>query len=156
MAFVCTASCGFGLEILGAGPVSVAIINIGHDNIKPLNYTAVIGLDILPGGSYELYVQLVEADDATGEDRLFWSGRDTSFIKGVADRAAVLDAILTGLRVLISRNGPDEFSWFTYDEAMPKKALVKFQSFKEVIEGCGYTVTSSRLAAGRKAWKARR
>ncbi len=33
---------------------------------------------------------------------------------------------------------PAEFVWFTYDEAPPKRALVKFTAVQRAIERCGY------------------
>ena len=72
MAFVCTASHGgFSVEILGACPVSVTVIHIGRDDAAPIKYTAVVGLDVLPGSGHELYVQIVGADGATGSEHLF-------------------------------------------------------------------------------------
>ncbi|TXM64450.1 hypothetical protein FV226_26530 [Methylobacterium sp. WL12] len=157
MAFVCTVSQGaFRVQVFQAGVSGIAIINIGHDDAEPLNYSAAVGLDVLPGGLSELYFHIVEADGATGGEHLFWSGKDTGFIVNPEDREATLVSVLTGLKGLLSMIGPDEFVWFTYDERLPKKALLKFQAIRQTIERCGYAVMSTRASAGRKAWKAMR
>lgn len=157
MAFVCTVTQGkFRVQGFQAGASAVAIVDIGYDDAEPLNYKAAIGLDTLPGGGLELYFHVIEADGADGEERIFWSGRDTRFIADPIDRQIILAAILTGLRGLLGSADPDQFVWFTYDEAPPKKALVKFMAIKQAVERCGYTVTSSRMPLGRRAWKATR
>ena len=157
MAFVCTVTRGgFRVQGFRAGAPAVAIVDIGYDDAEPLNYKAAIGLDTLPCGGTELYFHVVEADGATGEERVFWSGKDTRFIAELIDRQVVLVAILAGLRGLLGSVDPDEFVWFTYDEAPPRKALVKFTAVRQAVERCGYTVTSSRLSLGRRAWKATR
>ncbi|MDP4022365.1 hypothetical protein Q8W71_07010 [Methylobacterium sp. NEAU 140] len=119
-----------------------------------MSYAAVVGLDSLPGGGSELYFHIVEADGSTGGERLFWSGKDTGFITDVSDRRAVMDAVLLGLGQLLARVAPPEFRWFTHDERPPKKALLKFAAIRRAVEGCGYTVSSSRLPLGRRAWHA--
>lgn len=155
MAFVCTVTQGgFRVQGFSAGTPQVVVVDVGYDDAEPLNYKAVIGLDALPGGTLELYFHLVEADGATGEEHIFWSGRDTRFIADPIDRQAILVAILAGLRGLLLMVDPAEFVWFTYDEAPPKRALVKFAAVQRAVERCGYKVTSSRLPLGRRAWKA--
>ena len=157
MAFVCTVTQGkFRVQSFQAGAPAVAIVDIGYDDAEPLNYKAAIGLDTLPGGGLELYFHIIEADGVDGDERMFWSGKDTRFIADPIDRQLVLVAILAGLRGLLGSADPDEFVWFTYDEAPPRKALVKFTAVKQAVERCGYTVISSRLSLGRKAWKATR
>ena len=157
MAFVCTVSQGgFRVQVFQAGVSGVAIISIGHDDTEPLDYSGVVGLDVLPGGLSELYFCILEADGETGGENMLFSGRETSFIVDPKDRELVLASILTGLKGLLSMIGPDDFVWFTHDEHLPKKALLKFQAIRQVVERSGYAVTSSRLSAGRKAWKAKR
>ena len=157
MAFVCTvAQGGFRVQVFQASTSGVAIISIGHDDIEPLNYSAAVGLDVLPGGMSELYFHIVEADGATGHEHIFWSGRDTDFIADPKDREEILVSILTGLKGLLTMVGPEEFVWFTRDEQLPKKALLKFQAIRQAIERSGYAVTSSRLSLGRRTWKATR
>lgn len=155
MAFVCTIpQGGFRVQGFAASTPRVAIIDIGYDDAEPLNYKAAVGLDALPGGGLELYFHVIEADGATGGEHTFWSGRNTRFISATEDRTAVLGAVLFALRDLLDANAPESFVWFTYDEAMPKKALLKFDLIRRVIEECGYTVTASRLPRGRRAWEA--
>lgn len=157
MAFVCTVTRGgFRIQGFGAGAARLAIIDIGYDDAEPLNYKAVIGLDTLPGGGFELYFHIVEADGETDGERVFWSGRDTRFIANPIDRQTILVAILAGLRALLSASEPETITWFTYDEAPPRKALVKFTAVRQAVERCGYKVTSTRLPLGRRAWKATR
>lgn len=157
MAFICTVSQGgFRLQVFQAGVSGVAIISIGHDDTEPLNYSAAVGLDVLPGGLSELFFHIVEADGATDGEHIFWSGRDTGFIADPLDRETILTSVLTGLKGLLSMIGPDEFVWFTHDERAPKKALLKFQAIRQVVERSGYSVTSTRASPGRKAWRARR
>lgn len=72
MTFVCTTGRGgFHVHILRDPPRSLAVIDIGHDDADPLTYSAVVGFDTLPGGGFELYIQIVEADGATGSEHLF-------------------------------------------------------------------------------------
>ncbi|GJD73863.1 hypothetical protein [Methylobacterium goesingense] len=157
MAFVCTVSQGaFRVQVFQAGIAGVAIISIGHDDAEPLNYSAAVGLDVLPGGLSELYFHIVEADGATNGEHIYWSGKDTGFIADPQDRETILVSILTGLKGLLSMIGPEEFIWITYDERVPKKALLKFQAIRQAVERAGYAVTSSRASVGRKAWKAKR
>lgn len=157
MTFICTVSQGgFRLQVFRAGASGVAIISIGHDDTEPLNYSAVVGLDVLPGGLSELFFHIVEADSATGTEHAFWSGKDTGFIADPLDRETILVSILTGLRSLLPIIDPDAFVWFTYDEDPPKKALLKFRAIQEAIERAGYVVTSTRLKDKRRAWQAKR
>ena len=157
MPVVCTvAQGGFRVQVFQAGTSGVAIVSIGYDDTEPLNYSAAVGLDILPGGVSELYLHIVEADGATGHENIFLSGKDTGFIANPKDREVILASILTGLKGLLTMVGPEEFVWFTRDEQLPRKALLKFQAIRQAIERSGYVVTSSRLSLGRKAWKARR
>lgn len=157
MAFVCTVSQGgFRLQVFRAGVSGQAIINIGHDDAEPLNYSAVVGFDVLPGGLSELFFHIVEADGAASIEHVYWSGRDTGFIADPLDRETILVSILTGLRTLLPIVDPDEFVWFTYDEDPPKKALLKFKAIRLAIERAGYTVTSTRLRDKRRAWQATR
>jgi hypothetical protein len=157
VAFVCTVTQGgFRIQGFSAGTPRLAIVDIGYDNVEPLNYKAAIGLDALPGGTLELYFHIIEADGETGSEHLFWSGRDTRFIADPIDRQTILVSILAGLRALLLMVDPDEFVWFTIDEAPPKRALVKFAAVRQAVERCGYKVTSSRLSMGRRGWKARR
>lgn len=157
MAFVCTIpQGGFRVQGFAASVPRVAIIDIGYDDVEPLNYKVAIGLDALPGGSLELYFNVIEADGETGGEHTFWSGRNTRFITATEDRAAVLGAVLFGLRDLLKVSTPEGFVWFTYDEAMPRRALLKFDLVRRVVEECGYVVTASRLPRGRRAWEATR
>ena len=154
MAFVCTIpQGGFRVQGFAANTPHIAIIDIGYDDAEPLNYKVAVGLDALPGGGLELYFHVIGAEGETGGEHTFWSGRNTRFIKATEDRAAVLGAVLFGLHDLLKMSTPEGFVWFTYDEAMPRKALLKFEIVRRVIEECGYTVTASRLARGRRAWE---
>ena len=157
MAFVCTIpQGGFRVQGFAASVPRVAIIDIGYDDAEPLNYKVAIGFDALAGAGLELYFHVIEADRETGDEHIFWSGRNTRFIRATEDRAAVLGAALFGLRDLLKVSNPEGFVWFTYDEAMPRRALLKFDLIRRVVEECGYTVTASRLPRGRRAWEATR
>ncbi|MGU3540998.1 hypothetical protein [Methylobacterium sp. A54F] len=157
MTFICTVTRGgFRLQVFRAGASGIAIINIGHDDAEPLNYSAVVGLDVLAGGMSELFFHIVEADGETGGEHEFWSGKDTGFIADPVDRETILASVLTGLRSLLSTVEPEEFVWFTYDEDLPKKALLKFRAIRQAIKRSGYTVTSTRLRDKRRAWSAKR
>lgn len=157
MTFVCTVSQGgFRLHVFRAGVSGIVVVNIGHDDTEPLNYSAVVGIEPLPSGSSELFFHIVEADGATGAEHPFYSGKNTKFISDPKAREEILVSILTALKTLFSTFEPDECTWFTIDDNLPQKALLKFRAIRQTVERCGYVVASTRLKDGRRAWRAKR
>lgn len=68
---------------------------IGHQPSRTTTYFAYVGLDIMPGGTdHELYFFVLALDDATGEERRYFSGVDTRrLISSPEDRSRVLRVI---------------------------------------------------------------
>jgi hypothetical protein len=154
MAFVCTVENVVDLEIFRSGSSSAIVFRVGHDddqqNMK--TYSAVLGLTPQGGGDLEFYFHLLEVDDETGAEYIYWSGKDVAKFIGPADRHRILEAILAATAELLTRIAPQKVHCCTHDQHPPDRALVKHFLIANVFEECGYEVHTSDPYHGKRVW----
>ncbi|WP_157091892.1 hypothetical protein [Methylobacterium nodulans] len=157
LTFVCTVGPDdFEPKIFLGESKALAMAVVGFDDETDNIYSITVGIERIPGGKYELFFHLVEVDSETDSEYLYWSGRDTQFIRNKADRNRILQTTLLLCAMLIKRANPDQLTWFTCDENPPEQALVKYFLIIRVIEECGYEVRTADPYNGRWVWFAER
>lgn len=152
MAFVRTISPDdFQFETFKNGNAWLVVVSIGYDDEFDITYSLVVGLEPAAGGAVEYFFQIVEADGETGGEHVYWSGKDTRFLKK-DDRKIVLAAVLTATRMLLTSASPKRVEMITHSPDPPDKALVKHHLIGKVFASCGYEVHSADPYHGRRVW----
>jgi hypothetical protein len=128
------------------------IVNIGYDDERPLSYSIVVGLSPMAGGPIEFYFHMVEADGETGEEHIYWCGRDVAHFIPPESRSIILATVMTATKALIENACPQRVEMVSYDEDPPAKALVKHFLIGRVFEQCGYTVRTADEFHGKRVW----
>jgi hypothetical protein len=139
------------IEVFHKGNAWAVIIDIGYDDVEPLTYSLVVGLEPMGGGAIEYYFQVVEANLQTEHERTYWVGKDTAFIES-DDRAIILRALLAATRALLDNARPERVEVVTYESNPPEKALVKHLLIGRVFEDCGYAVHTADPYHGKRVW----
>lgn len=154
--FICTVSHEhITFELIREGSAHLVLVPIGYDDAeeRDVSYSAAVGMDILAGGSSELFFNIIEFDHDTGEEYRFWSGRDTSsFILG-SDRDRVLEAVCFAAQILIDNGAPDQFDVTTFDESPPDHAVIKHFKVMSVFERNGYAITTLEPYLMKRHWQ---
>jgi hypothetical protein len=82
----------------------------------------------------------VSAEHSNGFEETLWDGTETRFIRR-PDRGLVWQAILLGLRVLVTWIGPERVLMLTIREHLPDRAVQKYLQINRVFVELGYSVT---------------
>jgi hypothetical protein len=152
MAFVRTISPDdFQFETFKTGNAWLVVVSIGYDDGLDISYSLVVGLEPAAGGAVEYFFQIVEAERETGVEYVYWSGKDTRFLKQ-DDRKIVLAALLTATSALLTSARPERVEMITHSPDLPDKALVKHLSIARVFESCGYEVHTADPYHGKRVW----
>ncbi|WP_156453758.1 hypothetical protein [Methylobacterium sp. CCH5-D2] len=103
-----------------------------------------------------MYFHILETRAATGSFYTYWSGRETQRIFDVHQRSAIVYNTRRAIRLLLLGLKPDDLVWFTYDDDLSPRALLKYEIWRRAVVSAGYGVTETPLRHGRKAWRAER
>ncbi|WP_428988856.1 hypothetical protein [Methylocapsa aurea] len=120
----------FQADTFRNGAAWAVVVNIGFDDTEPLNYSLIVGLDLMGAGAIEYYFHIVEANSETEDEYIYWSGRDTASFIPSDDRVVILGALLTATHVLLEQARPERVEVVTHDANPPEKALVGRQGVR--------------------------
>jgi hypothetical protein len=147
---------GWHADVFRRGGAYLVIVNFGYDSVMDHTYSAMVGLEPLPGGGMEHFFCIIDADNVNGTETRHFSGTKTTGFLDKATRRTVLELILMATRSLLNEAQPDRVQRFTWDAHAPDKALLKHFAVAKVIETCGYTVRTFDTYHGRHVWCAER
>jgi hypothetical protein len=85
----------------------------------------------------------------------YWSGKDTSFIKG-GDRREIMNAIVALTKILLRIKSPEIIDRVTHDDSFFKPSLDKHFRIQEIFEDHGYEITETDIRFGKLFWRMER
>jgi hypothetical protein len=147
---------GWRADVFQRGGAYLVIVNFGYDPVTDHTYSAMVGLEPLPGGGMEHFFCIIDGDNVNGTETTYHSGLHTTNLLDKAARRVVLDLVLMATKSLLNAAQPDVVQRFTWDANAPDKALVKHFAVASVIETCGYKARASDTYHGRHVWWAER
>src|ERR1700694_917788 len=143
---------GWRADVFRRGGAYLVIVNFGYDPLTDHTYSAMVGLEPLPGGGMEHFFCVIDADNVNGTETTYHSGLHTTVLLDKAARRVVLDLVLMATKSRLDEAQPDSVQRFTWGAHAPDKAIVKHLAVARVIETCGYTARTSDTYHGRHVW----
>jgi hypothetical protein len=154
MSFICTV----GIErapanIVRDGNTFSLTELVGFDDKRDVSYFVLVTLAPMPGGDMELTFCLVEHEGETDAEHLYWSGKDVARFIPREDRKMIMGFVVAeAVRDLVQAARPTRIFRLAMDENPPPRALAKHLFIAQVIESCGYKVSSAEFRYGRHSW----
>ena len=140
-------------EIFTNGSDAVVQTTIGYDDITENTYSVFVTLSPQGGGDLELAFCLIESDVDEASEHTYWDGSQTrALIPLSADRARIVAAICTAVKILINRVSPPVVYHSTHAADLPDEALKKHLAVNGVFANHGYLVEEGEVHHGRRLW----
>jgi hypothetical protein len=138
-------------DVISTGSRSFIRMAIGFDPETEICYFLTAAIDFAePLKGYEISFW-VSVEHSNGFEETLWDGSETRFI-GRADRGLVWQAILLGLRVLVTWIGPERVLMLATREHLPDRAVQKYLQINRVFVELGYSVTDCNPRHGSRCW----
>jgi hypothetical protein len=138
-------------DVISTGSRSFIRMAIGFDPETEICYFLTTAIDFVePLKGYEISFW-VSAEHSNGFEETLWDGSETRFIRR-ADRGLVWQAILLGLRVLVTWIGPERVLMLAMREHLPDRAVQKYLQINRVFVELGHSVTDCDPRHGSRCW----
>jgi hypothetical protein len=138
-------------DVISTGSRSFIRMAIGFDPETEVCYFLTTAIEFVESlNAHELSFWL-SAEHPNGFEETLWDGSETRFIRR-PDRGLIWQAILLGLRVLVTWIGPERVLMLTMREHLPDRAVQKYLQINRVFVELRYSVTECDPRHGNRCW----
>jgi hypothetical protein len=153
MAFVCILDNEDAFyEVARRGSSHLVTINVGYDDAEERSYSAMVALDRMAGGEWELTFCLSEYDAETDGIHDFFRERDVAGFIAKNDRTLILVHVIRAIHDLLHSVQPDRVYMCTFEADLPEPAMLKYDSIEEMFRVCHYAVHRQPDHHGQRIW----
>src|SRR5258708_8647556 len=106
---------GWRADVFRRGGAYLVIVNFGYDPVIDRTYSAMVGLEPLPGGGMDHFFCIIDADNVNGTETTYHSGLQTANLLDKEPRKSLLAFFLIATTSLLNQPRPAPLHRSTYD-----------------------------------------